>query len=424
MNLMRAELAPLVFLILALGDPRASRAAACTVTVGVVMELTGTAGTYGQAAAKAVEMAFRDLNDAGGAQGCRLVTNTKDTQSQGTVAIDAANQLVQLAKVPVIIGSIISATTIQMLTAVTGPAKVLQVSPAASSPKLTALAREGKTGGLFLRTITSDALQGGVAAKFALDHGMRRLSVIYVNNDFGVDLYQEFARSYKALGGVVAAATPYNDKQSSYASEVSATVDAPTDGLYLISTPVDGATIARAWISAGGVRKFLLNDGMNSADFIRSVGAKYLDEAYGTSSGTVAGPSSQYFDAEYRRYAGLDPGSPAADRAYDAAAIVGLALAAAARPDPAAIRAAVTRVTDPGGAVIHAGKDEFVRAFALLKQGKTIRYVGVIGAVTFDPNGDITGPFRLWKIDKGVVTTVGAMTMDEVAALEARIGKR
>jgi len=410
--------------ILGLGDPGASRAAACTVTVGVVMELTGTAGAYGQAAEKSVEMAFRDLNEAEGTQGCRLVSNVKDTQSQGTVAIDAANQLVQLAKVPVLIGSIISATTIEILTAVTGPAKVLQVSPAASSPKLTALAREGKTGGLFLRTITSDSLQGGVAAKFALDHGMRRLSVIYVNNDFGVDLYQEFARAYKALGGVVAAATPYNEKQSSYNSEVSALVDVPADGLYLISTPVDGATIARSWISAGGVRKFLLNDGMNSNDFIRGVGAKYLDDAYGTSSGTVTGPSSQYFDAEYRRYAGLDPGSPAADRAYDAAVIVGLAIAAAARPEPAAIRAAVARVTDPAGTVIHAGKDEFVRALALLKHGKTIRYEGVIGAVSFDPNGDITGPFRLWKIDKGVVDTIGAMSIDEVAALEARLGRR
>ncbi|MFZ0206919.1 MAG: amino acid ABC transporter substrate-binding protein, partial [Roseiarcus sp.] len=38
----------------------------CTITVGLVMELTGPAGEYGQAGAKSVEMAFRDLNDAGG----------------------------------------------------------------------------------------------------------------------------------------------------------------------------------------------------------------------------------------------------------------------------------------------------------------------------------------------------------------------
>ena len=36
----------------------ATRAADCDVTVGVVMELTGPAGAYGQAGAKSVEMAF------------------------------------------------------------------------------------------------------------------------------------------------------------------------------------------------------------------------------------------------------------------------------------------------------------------------------------------------------------------------------
>jgi ABC-type branched-subunit amino acid transport system substrate-binding protein len=89
-----------------------ARAADCVINLGVVMELTGTAGEYGQAAAKSVEMALRDLNDAGGARGCRLVPDIKDSQGQATVAIDAANQLVQLKKVPVIIGSIASSTTI------------------------------------------------------------------------------------------------------------------------------------------------------------------------------------------------------------------------------------------------------------------------------------------------------------------------
>jgi hypothetical protein len=44
-----------------------------------------------------------------------------------------------------------------------------------------------------------------------------------------------------------------------------------------------------------------------------------------------------------------------------------------------------------------------------LKAGKPIRYEGVIGPVSFDQYGDITGPFRLWKIVDGKVTTVGEM---------------
>ena len=395
----------------------------CTITVGLVMELTGPAGEYGQAGAKSVEMAFRDLNDAGGPHGCKLVTDTHDSQSQGTVAVDAANQLVQLKKVPVIIGGIISSVSIPILTSVTAPAKIVQVSPASSSPTLTALGREGKTNGIFFRTITSDALQGTAAAKYALDQGFKKIAVIHVNNDFGVNMFGEFAKAYKALGGEIASVTPYNEKQSNYSSEVTAAMAGNPDGLYLISTPVDGATIARAWISQGGVAKFLLNDGMNSPDFISSVGAKYLNEAYGTSSGTSPTASTEYFNANYKAFSNIDPANPAADRAYDAGAIVGLAIAAAASQDPIAIRDAIFKVTDQSGEVVHAGKAEFAKALGLIKDGKAIRYEGVIGPVSFDQYGDITGPFRLWKIADGKVATVGEMSTDDVNALKAKIGK-
>jgi ABC-type branched-subunit amino acid transport system substrate-binding protein len=401
----------------------AAHADDCTITVGLVMELTGPAGEYGQAGAKSVEMAFRDLNDAGGAHGCKLVTDTRDSQSQGTVAVDAANQLVQLKKVPVIIGGIISSVSIPILTSVTAPAKIVQISPASSSPTLTALGREGKTNGIFFRTITSDALQGTAAAKYALDQGFKKIAVIHVNNDFGVNMFGEFAKAYKALGGEIASVTPYNEKQSSYASEVTAAMSSKPGGLYLISTPVDGATIARAWISQGGVAKFLLNDGMNSPDFISSVGAKYLNDAYGTSSGTSPTASTEYFNANYKAFSNIDPGNPAADRSYDAGAIIGLAIAAAASRDPIAIRDAIFKVTDKSGEVVHAGKAEFAKALSLIKDGKAIRYEGVIGPVSFDQYGDITGPFRLWKITDGKVVTVSEMSTDDVNALKAKTGK-
>ena len=115
---------------------------ACDITVGVVLELTGEAGAYGQAGAKSIEMAFRDLNDAGGVAGCTLKTDTRDSQTQANVAVDAATQLVQVAKVPAIIGGIISPMSIPILTSVTGPAKVLQVTdiPRTKSNKIVELA--------------------------------------------------------------------------------------------------------------------------------------------------------------------------------------------------------------------------------------------------------------------------------------------
>src|SRR5688572_23396399 len=152
---------------------------ACRHNVGMVVSLTGPAGRFGQAASKSVELAFADLNRAAGAAGiagCQLVHEVRDSQSQGAVAVDQARQLVDLRKVPVIIGSIISSDSIPMATSVTANAGVVQVSPASSSPTLTRLANEGQTKGWFFRTITSDALQGTAAAKYALDSGLRELA--------------------------------------------------------------------------------------------------------------------------------------------------------------------------------------------------------------------------------------------------------
>ena len=396
-------------------------AAGCTIPVGVVFELTGPAGEYRVAGAKLVEMAFRNLNAAGGAQGCSLVTDTRDSHSTATIAVDAARQLAQVQHVPVIIGGITSSVTVPILTAVTAPAKIVQVSPAASSPTLTELGQKGVTNGIFFRTITSDALQGVAAAQYAVDKGLKKIAIIAVNNDFGVNLAQEFAVAYRALGGVTVSTTRYNERQPSYDSEASAALQGDPDALYLISTPVDGATIARAWIGVGGPQKFLLNDGMNSQDFIASVGAQYLNGAYGTSSGTTPTASTRYFDANYEAFSGLDPATPAADRSYDAAAIVGLAIAAAGSREPLAIRDEIRKVTSAEGTPVGAGKEAFAKALALLKDGKKIRYEGVIGPVRFDQYGDITGPFRLWKITDGKVETTGEMSTEAVNELKTKV---
>src|SRR5690606_31297709 len=141
--------------------------------------------------------------------------------------------------------------------------------------------------------------------------------------------------------------------------------------LYLVAYPGDGTTIARTWIAQGGPAKFLLNDGMNSADFIQDVGPQYLDDAFGTSSGTTATPSTEYFCKAYNGFAKeFDCQAPAADRAYDAAAIVGLAVAIAGKPDKALIKAAIPKAVDPAGETVHAGPDGFRKALALIGEGK------------------------------------------------------
>jgi branched-chain amino acid transport system substrate-binding protein len=399
----------------------------CTHMAGMVVSLTGAAGRFGQAASKSVELAFNELNKAAGAQGiagCKLAFDLRDAQSQGSVAVDQARQLVDLKKVPAIIGGIISSVSIPIVTSVTGPAGVVQISPASSSPTLTRLAADGKTNGWFFRTITSDALQGTAAAKYALDQGLKTLTIIHVNNDFGVNMLAEFRRAYEALGGKITSITPYNPAQPAYNAEVTSALKGDPPALYFIGYPGDGTTIVRTWIQQGGPQKFLFNDGMNAADFIKGVGPQYLANAFGTSSGTTSTPSTEFFAKAYPAMSGgFDAGAPAADRAFDAGAILGLAVAHAGKFEAAAIRDSIRKVTEPGGEVVHAGPQGFARALQLIREKKPVRYVGVIGNVQFDRNGDIVGPFRTWRITNGEVTTVGQMSTEDVQAIQARLPK-
>ena len=421
------KLIPLASIALCLLAPLSASAQSpeCKHTVGMVVSLTGAAGRFGQAAAKSVELAFRDLNAAAGAPGiagCQLAFDLRDAQSQGSVAVDQARQLVDLKKVPAIIGGIISSVSIPIVTSVTAPAGVVQISPASTSPTLTRMGNEGTSKGWFFRTITSDALQGTAAAKYAMDQGLKQLAVINVNNDFGVNMLAEFRKAYEALGGKIVSATPYNPAQASYAPEVTKALQGDPPALYLIGYPGDGTTILRTWVQQGGPQKFLLNDGLNSADLIKGVGPQFLNNAFGTSSGTTRSASTDYFDKAYPAMSGgFDSKAPAADRAFDAGAILGLAIARAGKFEAAAIRDAIREVTKPGGEVVSAGPEGFARALQLIRERKAVRYVGVIGAVEFDRNGDIVGPFRLWRLQNGEVTTTGQMTTDEVQAVQAKL---
>ena len=69
------KLIPLISLAMAATAslPANAQTPDCKHTVGMVVSLTGAAGRFGQAAAKSVELAFRDLNAAAGCAGhCRL----------------------------------------------------------------------------------------------------------------------------------------------------------------------------------------------------------------------------------------------------------------------------------------------------------------------------------------------------------------
>jgi branched-chain amino acid transport system substrate-binding protein len=396
--------------------------AACTTTIGSVMSLTGSLGDLGQAIAKGAQLGIADLNAAGGVNGCTLKLSLLDDQTVPSVGVAQAKQLVDVQHVPVIIGALSSGVSVAILTAVTAPSHVVQISPASTSPQFTALAKEGKTGGYFFRTTPSDALQGLAVAKSAIDAGYKKVAVLYLNNAYGQGLSKSFAADFTALGGTVTQNVTYDPKQPTYQSEVTKALSPKPDALFLIGYPGDGTTVAREWVKSGGPQNWLLPDGLESQDFVNDVGPQYFKEVQGTAAGSTETPSLATFDSEFAKKFGNQPTQAYITNAYDATVIAGLAMQyAKSNTDSAAIRDAIRKVTDPNGQKVYAGVDQIKQGLDLIKMGQTIRYVGASGPLLFNQYGDVSAAFAIWTVKDGKVVQTSTMTAAEIAKVAAKI---
>jgi len=377
--------------------------AKCTTTIGSVMALTGSLGALGQSIAKGAQLAVKTVNNAGGVNGCDLKLSLLDDQTSPAVGVSAAKQLVDIHHVPALVGALSSGVSMAIMTSVTAPGKVVQISPASTSPTFTALAKEGKTGGYWFRTAPSDALQGVAMAKLAHDHGLKRVSVMYLKNPYGEGLAGKFSYYFKKMGGTVTASVPYNPKQPSYRSEVGDAMQGNPQALFMIGYPGDGTTVTREWISAGGPQTFLLPDGVESQKFVDDVGAKYMKTVLGTAAGSVKTPSLKNFNSDFEKEYGNPPTQAYMTNAYDAVMVIALAMEKGQGSDADTIKNNIRSISGTEGTAVYAGADEFKKAVKMIKEGKRVHYVGASGELKFDQYGDVSGPMAIWTVKNGKV---------------------
>lgn len=394
----------------------------CTITIGADMALTGSLGALGQQIANGARLAVSDVNRGGGVNGCKLAMVLGDDQTSPTVGVDVAKKLVDINHVPAIVGALSSGVSMAILTSVTAPGKVVQISPASTSPAFTKLAAEGKTGGYWFRTAPSDALQSVAMAKVARDAKFHKVAVMYINNPYGEGLSSAFTKAFEALGGKVTANVVYNANQPSYRSEVTHAMAGHPDALFLIGYPGDGTTITREWISAGGPQKFLFPDGLESQKFVNDVGAKYMKVVWGTAGGSVKTPSLRIFRAEYKKAHGNYPTQAYMTNAYDAVMVIALAMDHGKGATGTIIRDNIRKVTGEHGRIVYAGAKGYAKAVRLIKEGKRIRYVGAVGPLSFDKYGDVAGPMAIWTVKNGKVKQVRTMSVRAIERISKKIG--
>ncbi len=374
------------------------------VRIGLLFDVTGPVANFVPPMLDAAKLAVDQVNAQGGILGGKkLATIVADTQGAPQTAVDAANKLVNAEHVPIVVGPLLSGTTLSSAQSVIIPAGVTQISPTATTPALTTL----KDHDWVFRVVPSDAYQGPVLARLLIDKGYKRVALTYANNDYAVGIAGTFRIAYKKLGGVITADLRHDEKKSSYRTELAQLAKGKPQALVLIAfAGASGVTIVKEALEGGFFTTFIGTDGLRDKLLIDQIGADNLKTALFTSpSAPPNTPALEAFEKAYSAAYQSTKDKLFIQQVYDATFLAALAIEKAGSLDRRKIRDALRQVAGPGGEVIIPG--EWKKAVDLIQAGRKIDYQGASGDCDFDKNGDVAGVIGEFVIDNGSYKQVG-----------------
>jgi branched-chain amino acid transport system substrate-binding protein len=387
---MRRVVAGLLMMLLPFGA-----AFADDVKLGLLLGYTGPIESLVGPMADGAEMAIKEVSDSGALLGGLQVVSVRGdtTCIDSAAAVAAAERLVTAERVDAIVGGDCSGVTIAMLQQVAKPNGIVMISPSATSPALSTI----EDGGLFFRTAPSDARQGEVVANILQEMDIGEAALTYTNNDYGKGLADSIAANVEMRGGTITISVPHEDGKGDYSAEVAALAAVGGD-ILIVAGYLDqgGKGIIQAALDSGAFDQFFLPDGMIGVSLVEAIGPD-LDGSIGTVPGTDSAGAAKLGEM-------LESASqPFVSEAYDAAALILLAMQAANSADSGAFRDHVMAVANAPGEEIFPG--ELAKALGILAEGGDIDYVGA-SAVELVGAGESAGNYREMAVEDGKLVTV------------------
>lgn len=166
------------------------------IKIGFIGSLTGDAAEYGEPQRNALQLAVEDINKTGGIVGSPVAIIYEDGKCNGKDGASAAQKLINVDKVKVILGGSCSSETLAAVP-IAEAAKVFIFTGSASSPDLIGKSK------FFARDYPNDLTQGKVLAEAANAKGWKKVAVIQEQTDYASGIVKAFTTKFVELGGGV-----------------------------------------------------------------------------------------------------------------------------------------------------------------------------------------------------------------------------
>ena len=376
-----------------------TNAYADSIKIGILVGFTGPIESLTPAIAQGAELAMQEASESGNLLGGRTVESVRgdSTCTDAAAATAAAERLITSDKVAAIMGADCSGVTMAVANNVGIPNGIVMISPSATSPALSTL----DDNGYFFRVAPSDARQGQVLADILKRRGVTNVAITYTNNDYGKGLADSFGAAFKAIGGTIGMTAAHEDGKADYTAEVGALSATGAEHLVVFGyVDQGGKGILQAALDTGAFSSFFGADGMAGMSLIENLGDS-IEGFVTTVPGSDSAGATNFQDIAMA--AGLDGSGPFVGEAYDAAALIILAMQAAGSMDRAAIQSKVMDVANAPGEMIMPG--ELAKALQILADGGDVDYVGASN-VELNDIGETFGSYKEQVIENGKYTVV------------------
>jgi ABC-type branched-subunit amino acid transport system substrate-binding protein len=357
--------------------------------LGVLTPLTGAGGFDGPRMLKAMQAVATEVNAAGGLLGRQIELIVEDDQTNPEAAVRAARKLIDVSKVPVIMGTWASAVTAAVAPVCWESKTFLTTVSGADS--ITLLPHQG----YLIRTQPNNHLQAQKHAEMVASLGAKRVFCLSIQAPFALPTQKRLAEVLPKGGSELIGALIYEKDKTTYRSEIDQALKTKPDFLYLNGYAPDVTVMMRDLFRAGFDGGRMAQSYALTSKVLESLPPEVTEGAYTTQPS--ADVNSPAFELAAKRTGVTDPDSYET-QATDWISLVILTIAKAKQATGTALRENVRKISQGSGQKVYSA----VEGIKVLGEGKEINYEGASGPCDFTDIGDIQDcKFRYMRVASG-----------------------
>ena len=338
------------------------------IKIGCITPLSGRAANYGKETKMGVDLAIKEINSSKLLDGKKIEVQYEDDQADPKIATEAIHKLINIDKVPIILGGFTSRSTLA-IAPIAEQSKVVLLSASSTADDIK------NSGDYIFRNVPTNSSQGKTMSDFAYSIlKSKNAAILYDNGDYGISLKDAIESHFKENGGKITLIEAYNSGDKDFRTQLTKIWKNKPDVIFFPGNYQESGLILKQATELGVKSTFIGGDGSVSSELVEISGISSENTFYSNMAigyGIADNEISNFNELFYQEY--KEKPSVYSAYAYDAMKL---------------IADAISRSDYSSGGIKQALYE-------------TNNFIGVTGLTNFNEFGEVDKSFYIYKIVNG-----------------------